>query len=243
MRHFLICAVLGVIALSGKAHAEMVPIRSISVNGMAERNVTPDEAHLIVSLGATDMKLANAKAAHDAKLKKLYAIADKNGIERKDMSTQSSSMQPVYQYSDNKQLFKGYRVQSTIDMKVGEIAKTGALVEQVSSSGIEAQDQQEYGQLLSLNYTLSNPDKLRDELLSEAIANARAKADRMASAAGASISRVYQVSEGEVPNYMPRPMMAMAKASGAAFEADAVAPPVGEQKLRSTVTVMYELKD
>lgn len=247
MRNMIGFAIIGILAIASAARAEMVPVRSISVTGTAERKVLPDEAHVIVTLGATQMKMADAKATHDAKLKKLYAIADKNGIASRNLNTQSSAVQPHYSYNDGKQIFKGYRVSTTIDMKLADASKLGVVVEQVMASGLEEQNQQEYGQLLSTSYAISNPDKLRDELLAEAIRNARAKADKMAAAAGSEVYRVYQVSEGETPNYMPRPipMMMAAKADmalGSAREG-AVSPPIGEQDVRSTVTVIFELKN
>lgn len=246
MRNVLGFAILGILAVASAARTEMVPVRSITVTGMAERKVIPDEAHISVTLGATQMKMADAKATHDAKLKKLYAIASKNGIPEKNLRTESSSVQPYYSYSDGKQIFKGYRVSTSIDMKLSDATKLGAIVEQIMASGLEEQNQQEYGQLLSTSYTLSNPDKLRDELLAEAIRNARSKADNMAEAADASVARVYQISEGETPNYAPRPMpIMMAMKADAAMGAarESVSPPMGEQDVRSTVTVTFELKN
>lgn len=243
MRPLFVIAFLAVAALATTAFAEMVPIRSITVNGLAERKVVPDEAHIMVTLGATNLKMADAKAAHDAKLKKLFAIADKNGIAQKHISTQSSDVQPSYTYSDDKRIFKGYRVQTTVDMKLDDTAKVGAVTEQIMTSGLEDQNQDEYGQLLSTSYTLSNPDALRDEMLADAIRNARAKADKMAAASGSEISRVYQISEGEQPMFQPRPMMVMAMKAEAGMARDAVAPPAGEQDMCSTVTVTFELKN
>lgn len=246
MRPLLIIGLLAAVSLASTAFAaDVVPVRSITVSGMAERSVAPDEAHIDVTLEATNLKLADAKAAHDAKLKKLFAIAEKNGIPQKNLSTQSSSVQPSYSYSDNKRIFNGYRVQTSIDVKIDDIGKVGTLVEQIMASGLEEKNQEEYGQLLSTRYGIAKPDELRDALLADAIRNARAKAQHMAAAAEANLGRVYQVSEGEVPNFQPRPVMMMARAEAAAgFAAkDAVAPPPGEQELRSTVTVTFELID
>lgn len=244
MRNFLGFVILGIFAIASAARAEMIPVRSITVTGKAERKVIPDEAHVIVTIGATDMKMAVVKARHDAKLKKLFAIADKNRIERKHLTTQSSSVQPYYVWENNKQEFRGYRMQSSIDVKVADITKTADVVEQLMASGLEENNQQEYGQLINTSYTLSNPDKLREEMLGNAIRNARTKADYMAEAAGARIAGVYQINESEVPNYQPQPMLMMAKAAmaeGAAGD-QAVAPPTGEQDLRSSVTVIFELR-
>jgi uncharacterized protein YggE len=226
------------------AQAQMVMPRTLTVSGMAERKVVPDEAHLTVNLNAMETQLASAKSAHDTKLKKLLTIVDDAGIEAKKIATQSSGTQPVYTYENNQRQFRGYRVQTMLDITVEDTKKIGDLMEKVNAAGFEKGASTEWGNLLSLYYTLSNPQKIRDDMLAQAIANARAKAERMASAAGAAIARVYSLSEGNVPQYHPQPMPMMARAGMADMKAEAaVAPPAGEQELRADVTVVYELKD
>lgn len=238
-------AILSVLAVASAARAEMMPIRTISVSGTAERKLVPDEGHIYINVGATDLKMAAAKTKHDAKLKKIFAITDKQGIDRKHLSTQSSSVQPHYEYSDNRQIFRGYRMQTSLDIKVSDINKTPALVEQLMSAGLKEQDQQNYGQFISTSYTLSNPDKIREEMAAEAIRKAREKADKLAAAAGTSVIGVYQINESEAPQFYPRPMMAMAMKAGGAGDAssESVAPPTGEQEVRSTVNIIFEIKN
>ena len=242
--------------LSGKSHAaEMVPVRSITVTGFAKRHVVPDEAHLTVNLNSMDAKLAAAKTAHDAKLKKLMSIVDDAGIDEKKVRTQSSSVQPVYRYDHDpktnrsKRTLEGYRAQTTVDITVGDTSKLGKLMDTVTAAGFEQGANAEWGDLTSSYYSLSNPERIRDEMLAEAIANAKDKANKMAAAAGANVSRVYQINESGAPSFdFPRPMMmraaapmmAMAKDAGGSAE---MAPPAGEQEVNASVTVMFELKD
>lgn len=233
--------------------AEMVAVRSITVSGTAKRQVVPDEAHLNVNLNSMDMKLAAAKSAHDAKLKKLMDIVDDAGIDEKKVRTQSSSVQPVYRYDHDpktnrsKRTLEGYRAQTTVDITVGDTSKLGKLMDAVTAAGFEQGANAEWGDLTSSYYTLSNPDKIRDEMLADAIGNAKEKAAKMAAAAGASIARVYQISESGAPSFdFPRPMMARAAGMMAMKASDAgaeMAPPAGEQEVNANVTVMFELKD
>jgi uncharacterized protein YggE len=243
-------AVVALLA-STAAHAqEMMPVRTISVTGQAERKVVPDEAHLNVNLNSQEFKLVDAKSAHDAKLNKLMAIVRGAGINEKKVATQSSSSQPVYRYENDpktgqgKNIFQGYRVQSNLDITVEDTKKLADLMDQITGAGFEKGANTEWGHLLSTYYTISNPEKIRDDMVMQAIANAKAKAERMAIAAGASIARVYSIAEGSAPNFYPRPMpmMEMAKGAVAMDAAEAVAPPAGEQELTSTVTVIYELQ-
>lgn len=225
---------------------EMHKIRSITVNGMAQKKVVPDEAHLTVNLNSTDMKLATAKTAHDAKLKKLLAIVDGMGIDEKKVRTQHSSVQPMYDYNDGQQVFRGYRVNSNLDITVEDTKKLGDLMDKITAAGFEKGARTDWGGLLNMYYTISNPEEVRDSLLAEAIGNAREKAERMAKAGGADLGGVWQINESGTMHFPPpMPMMAMARAEmgGGAVADKMSAPPAGEQELQANVTVTFELKD
>lgn len=225
--------------------ANLTHVRSVTASGTAERKVALDEAHVSVTIGATSMKLAEAKAAHDRKLRDVVAIAKKEEINEAQIKTQSSSTQPQYTWENNKQNFKGYRVATTLGITVKEIGAVGALLEKLSAAGLEQDNKPEWGQLISVSYSISNPDKIRDEMLADAIKNARAKAENMAAAAGASLGNVLQINESGTPQFAPIPMPMMARAmvaSDGAMAEKSVAPPVGEQSLNANVTVTFELK-
>lgn len=250
MKHVVYAVAIALIATTAQAQETFSPVRSITVTGMAERKVVPDEAHLNVNLNSMEVQLGTAKAAHDAKLNKLMAIVRGAGIEEKKIATQSSSTQPIYTYENDAQgnsqrLFKGYRVQTNLDVTVTDTSKLADLMDQISGAGFEKGANTEWGELMSMYFTISNPEQVKEEMLVDAVANAKAKAQRLANAAGASLSRVYSISEEGAPVFRPRPMpmMAMAKAEMMGGAADAaMAPPAGEQELQSTVTVIYELQ-
>lgn len=239
----LIAAALIVAALlSTAAFADDKPVRTITVNGKAERKVVPDEAHVMVNVSVLDAKLVNAKTQHDQKLRKVMDIAKNAGVDEAQIRTQSSNVQPEYTYENNARHFKGYRVATNLDITVKKIDAVGGLLEKLLAAGLENKADADWMGLTSVNYTISNPDKLRDEMNIEAIKNAQEKASRMAAAAGASLGLVYQINEGNAPSFnYPRPMMAMARAGGMAEDAS-IAPPPGEQEVNAVVTVSYELK-
>lgn len=221
-------------------------MHTITVSGTADRKVVPDEGHIMVNLNSKQFKLGDAKKDHDEKLKKLLAIADNRGVEKKHVRTQSSNVQPIYRYTyeDNKQqrFFEGYRVQTMIDITVKETETMGALMEDIAEAGFEKEASTEWGQLMSMHYAVSEPEKVRDEILADAVAAARAKAKRMADAAGASLGKVTSISEGSLPQIMPYPVPMMAKGMEMAADAAPVTPPAGEQSLNAQVSVSFELK-
>lgn len=246
MKHVVIAVAALLVATSANAQ-EYHAVRTISVTGMAERKVVPDEAHLNVNLNAMEMTLGAAKSAHDAKLNKLMGIIRGAAIDEKKVSTQSSGTQPIYTYESDaqgqsKRIFKGYRVQTMLDITVSDTTKLSSLMDQISGAGFEQGANTEWGDLMNMYYTISNPEAVKEEMLVDAIANAKAKAQRMANAAGAALARVYSITEGSAPTFQPRPMPMMAMAKSMDARVEAAAPPAGEQELNSTVTVVYELQ-
>lgn len=250
----LVAVIGAAYTLSGErvvAEGELTAVRTISVSGMAERKIVPNEAHLRVNLNSMDMKMAAAKAAHDVKLKKLLSITKEAEIDERKVRTESSTIQPIYDYINDPKtgqgtrVFKGYRVQTQLDITVADTAKLGGLMEQITNAGFEEGANTEWGNLLDLNYQIADPDKQRDELLAEAITNARTKAERMVKAADASLGRVYQINEGSAPSFrppVPMPMVMMAKSADAGMAEAAYAPPAGEQNVQASVNVVFELK-
>lgn len=249
--------ILSLIAISSAlfvytpAHAdELKAIRTITVNGLAKKNIVPDEAHITVNLNARDMELTKAKHMHDEKLRKLMALVADYRIDKRKVATQSSNVQPLYDYENNPttgqgtQVFKGYRVQTNVDITVEDTSKVAKLMDNIMQAGFDKGLPPEWGQLINMYYTLSDPQKIQEEMLVEAIANARAKADRMAAAADAKVARVFQMNEGGGFNYNPRPvpMMAMMRRADAAIAKESIAPPAGEQEVQSTVTITFELE-
>jgi uncharacterized protein YggE len=247
----LACMAVGLLFATPSAFAEDRPLRSLTVTGMTQEKFVPDEAHVVVNLNAQDVKLATAKQMHDAKLKKLLAIAQDHTIDDRKIATQSANTQPVYRYEtdprtgEGKQILLGYRVQSNIDITVGETSKVASLMDAITNAGFEQNATQEWGNLLSMYYSFSNPQKIREDMLVAALKNARDKAERMANAAGARIEGVYQITEGNVPVFSPPPVPMMAMAGGASADASmekSIAPPAGEQEMNASVTVVFELR-
>lgn len=261
-KHIALGAGIALISVAVVAYIIYLPswtkheIRTVTVSGHAEKKLVPDEAHLQVNLNSMKPKIAEAKASHDEKLRALLALAKDAGVEDKKVRTESSTVQPIYEYVNPpitasmpnpqpKREFKGYRVQTLLDMTVVDTSKVGVLMEKITQAGFEKDANTEWGNLLDLNYQVSEPEKKRDELLAEAIAAARTKAERMASAAGSSVVGVQSINEGQVSPYQPMPRMMMAKAAMMA-EASAdmapVTPPSGEENLQASVSVVFELK-
>ncbi len=234
---------------------ELKPIRSITVTGQAERKVVPDMAYLSVNVSATNPDAKQAKSLYDEKMHKVLEVIKDADIDEKKIATQQSGIQPWCEPDDatatplGKGCKRNYRFSTQLMVTVQPLEKLAALMDKLTPVLEDKADtQRSWQQALSLNYTISNPEKIRAEMATDAIQNAREKADQMAAAAGASVNSVYQITEGNVPIFNhPMPVMAMSRMGASngmamAAPAPAAAPPAGEQEVNASVTITYELQ-
>jgi uncharacterized protein YggE len=101
----------------------------------------------------------------------------------------------------------GYRITNQVRISVHSTKKLGALLDKVVTLGANQIDSIEFG--------MSDPDKLKDEARKQAVQNAIANAKLYAEAAGVELGPIQSISEEEY-NVMPRyasaaPAMEMSK--------------------------------
>jgi uncharacterized protein YggE len=205
----------------------------ISVTGEGKATGKPDVA--IITLGVSrladtvDAARNGAAASLDAMIK---SMTD-NGVSKDDIQTQQFNISPEYDYRNGKQTLKGFRVTNVVTAKLREIDKTSKVVDDaVTAGGNDTQIQ-------SVAFTIDNPDDLKKQAREAAIADAKAKAQTLASATGVSVGDPISISETatNIPITYDRAL------SGAAPEA-APATPIepGTQDVTINVSVTWAIK-
>ncbi len=232
MKHILIASLITLLPIT--AHADDV-VRMITVQGQAHRDMVPDMASIDVTVESKNREAATAKKEMDAKLEKLYALSAKMGIDKKYLKTNYALLQPSYIYNEGKQIFEHYHALTAVKITIKDMSKTGELMQALVGAGFD--------NMGGLQYSVDDEQSATQEVMLEALDNARAKAEKMASRMNEKLGRVLQISEGSAQHDRPQPiMMRAAKAEGFAADA-AMAPPAGEQRINATATVSFELKD
>ena len=139
---------------------------------------------------------------------------------------------PVYCPS-GRQVLTGYDVSESVSVKLRDLSKAGSLLASLGSTGVE--------NLNGPSFDVDNPDAIQAEARTKAIADARTKADALASELGVRIVRVVSFSENN--GSYPGPIMyAMNASTGAAPKAAAPEIAAGQQKVTDSVTVTYEIQ-
>ena len=197
----------------------------VTVTGEASLSVAPDAA--VIRIGVTSVG-KTAKAASEINTKEMTAVLaaiKASGIAERDIQTSRLSLQP--QYDPNKAgtaRLLGFQVTNQLTVTIRDIGKLPELLDSAVGAGAN--------EMSGIEFIVSKQSNLLDQARGEAIADARRKAELYAKAAGAKIGPVLAITEeGASP---PHPVMK-------ALRAGAVPIAPGEQTLRASVTVSYEL--
>lgn len=205
---------------------------TIVVSGTGRVSVEPDLADL--RLGVTVAR-PTVEAARDVAATTMEAILgalDAAGVERRDVRTALLSVQPRYEYRENRPpALAGYDLANVVEVTVRDLARLGAIVDGTLGAGATSLDQ--------LTFRLADPEAAEREARLRAMAAARAKADVLAEAAGLAIGGVSDVVEG---GGRPIPLPHM-KAERMMLAADTATPvEAGSMEISVTVTVTYRAR-
>ncbi len=211
---------------------------TITVTGEGKIAVTPDIAEM--SFGVTTGVQTTAKVASDkvaADMAKILAAVKGLGVEDKDIDTESFYLNPVYDWTDGRQRLRGYEATQSLRVKVRDLKKVSDVLTAATDNGAN--------QAGGVQFTLDDPEGKKDEARTEAIANAKKKAEDLAAQLGQRLGDVQSFNENGGGWYPPVMYAREAYGVGGAPTADmdkAMTMPSGEQDLTVTVSITYELQ-
>lgn len=225
--------------------AGITPTNTIQVSGEGEVFAIPDIAEFSFSVSETAKDVQTAQANATKKSNAAIAYLKQQDIEEKDIKTIDYSVNPHYEWQQQdvcsgmvpcpsgKQVLIGYDVSQTVQVKVRDTKKAGDLLAGVGSRGAT--------NVSGLNFTVEDQKKLEAEARGKAIADARSRAEVLAKDLGIDLVRVVSFSEnGGREIYYTKAMGVMAMDSAA--QAPIPEIPVGQNKIASSVTVIYEIR-
>jgi len=237
MRHvFLTLAAISLAACEPSAPtyitSNSVSEPMITVTGTGEAAQTPDVAS--VSAGVvTQGKDAGAAMAQNAnKMSRVFEELKKAGLEDKDIQTSQLSLQPRYNYQNRKaSTITGYEARNTVTAKSYDMDKVGPMLDALVLAGVNNINQ--------VQFSIKDPKSARAKARTDAVRDARGKAESMAEAAGVKLGRIMSLSESG--GYNPRPQPMFRAQSMAMDGAESTPVAAGEQTLSVNVNITFEI--
>jgi uncharacterized protein YggE len=220
----LVAAAVAGVAQPRLAHTATPPAdRTISVTGNGTSTTVPDRASFQfgVTTQAADAKTALAQNASRAAA--VIAALKDAGVASSDIQTSGVSLSP--QTSPDGLRINGYTASNTVTAAIG-IAKAGALVDAAVNAGADS--------VWGPGLTVSDQTSLYNDALKKAVANARAKAQALADAAGVQLGAVQSIDENGSQQVVPLPLAAKGAADSTPVEP-------GTQQIQASVEVTFSV--
>ena len=206
----------------------------VTVVGEGRVEVAPDLALLTIGVEARRPTVEEARAAAAQAQTAVLEALRGAGVAQEDVQTTALSVQPDFEYSEQGRRLLGYVVTNQVQAKVRALDSVGPLVDAAVSAGGDLT------RLDSLSFVLSEPEAARAQAREEAIANARAEAEQLASLLGVRLGAPVSVEDVGATEGGPSPVMMRMEARDSAAQTP-IEP--GRTEVRAQVRVRWDIDE
>ena len=163
----------------------------IWVSGLGEVSAVPDIANLQLGIEAQGESVSIAQSRAVEAMDKVRTALKHNDIADKDIQTQYFSISDISRWDEKTQqeIVLGYRVTNTVTVKIRNIEETGSIIDEVALAG---------GDLTRINniyFSIDDSTTYQKEARDKAMADAKNKAEQLASLAGVKLGKPTYISE------------------------------------------------
>jgi uncharacterized protein len=162
---------------------------TISMTGQGEVRAAPDTVTLTAGVTAQAPTAAAALAANSSRMAAVMAALKQQGVSDKDMQTANFSVSPQYAGNNDSQPQRliGYQVTNEVQVRLEDVRKLGAVLDSLVLAGSN--------QMNGINFGVRDTAELLTQARNLAVADATAKAQVYAKAAGVSLGPILSISE------------------------------------------------
>lgn len=207
--------------------------RFVTVTGTAEVNVAPDEVLITVGVTTRDKDMNVAKSQHDAQVRKVLVQVRNAGVDLKNIQT--SNLQMSAEYSEEKvPHFLAYEMSQTIAVTLKDLTKYESLMSNLLQNGVN--------RVYSVNFTVENDRKYKDEARLKAIHAAKEKATALATELGVNVGKPFEINENAAnANYFYASANTFANNGRERGDEESTVAP-GEVTIRASINVSFQLE-
>ena len=165
-------------------------MKTIRVTGTAKTALRPDVTVVTMTLQGTEPEYSKALSRASREAETLRDVLERLTFKREDLKTLSFHVNAEYEGYEEagvwKQRFTGYRFDHMLKVSFdSENERLGEVLTALANA--------EVCPMLQLSYTVKNPETAKKALLTQAVADAREKAQLLAEAAGTKLKALQSV--------------------------------------------------
>ena len=199
----------------------------ITVRGEGTVDAVPDMAVVTVGVRAEDESAGVAMDTVREQMTAVFAALEEAGIAARDMQTGTIGLGPRYDRETGD--VTGYSASNSLELRLRDLDALGGVLDTVVAQGAN--------ELRGLRFDIDDDAPLLAEARRRAVADAMARAELYADAAGVRLGDVEAIIETDVSDG-PRPMMRAEMASDSGMP---VAP--GEISISARVQMTFDIDD
>lgn len=219
------------LAVTSAAIAQDAHMSTMSLNGTGDVMSEPDMATVTSGLTTQGKTAREALDANNAAMAEIFSVLEAADIEAIDIQTSNFSVQPEYSRNNSNSASRitGYAVSNNVTVIVRDLDNLGKMLDSFVTVGAN--------QIYGVNFGVSETEGLYEDARKAAVADALAKAELYAEAAGFEIKRIISISEsGQSQPYMQDTAMMR-------MSAESSVPVAGGQlTFSSNVSISWEIE-
>jgi uncharacterized protein YggE len=188
-----------------------------------------DRAFITVT---TETRARDPRDAQSQNAKAMSAVQEKlreANVPRDAVRTTGYGVEPEYDYTNGRRVLRDFRAFNTIEVRVDDVSRVGELIDVATTAGATS--------VGDVRFDLKDREAAERQALTEAVADARSRAEAAAAGARMSLGGILRIVEERTNVPSPMPMMTRAVAESAQTP---IVP--GEIEIRARVTLTGVLK-
>ncbi|WP_272030966.1 SIMPL domain-containing protein [Oceanobacillus kimchii] len=196
---------------------------TITITGTGSVLVVPSIAHVRLAVVTRNASLEEAQQQNNESMTNVIRVIVNEGIPRESIQTTSFSARPIYDYVDGKQIFETFEVRNEITITLEDLDRLGEIIDLAINQGAN--------EVVSVTFSVDDPENFYEEALTLALRNAESKAEVMAQELGVSLNPIpTKITEVD--------------SDGNGVKLFAASTPVepGTQRIEASVKVDYQLQ-
>jgi len=205
--------------------------REITISAEGKTFAKPDIALIKVGLSSEGMVVQDVVKENTEKMNAVLKEIKDLGIVEKDIETVNYSLSPRYDWKEGQRIFRGYTLTQEIRVKIRDFEKIGPVLEKSTTHGANL--------VGDLQFTIDDPETVKEEAMKKAIEKAKIKAEMIASQTGLKLGKVINVYEDYYSLPRAYGMKDMEMGGGVISAAPQIQP--GEQEVIVKINVVYQV--
>ena len=206
------------------------PAITTTGEGLVRR--APDRALVDISVEARARSPRDAQAQNAEVMSTVQQKLRAANLPKDAVRTTGYGVEPEFDFTNGRRTLRDYVARNAIEVRLDDLNRVGEIVDLATTAGATS--------IGDVRFELRDRQAAEREALANAVADARAKAETVAGAAGRPILTIWRIVEEGAPTPGPRPMMERMTIGPASVMPTPIS--AGDIEIRARVTLMALLK-